>query len=257
MLIDTHCHLDDERFGEDRKEVISSLGENGISRAITIGCDRETSLKCVSIADEYENIFCAVGTHPHYADGFTDDDLDLYASLSKDEKVVAIGEIGLDYFYDFSPREKQKEVFVRQLHLASSLSLPVIIHLRDAYEDMTSLLDDNRSLLKNGIVFHCYSGSKETASIYSKYDAYFSFGGAITFKNAKAIYEVLPSIPSDRILFETDSPYLTPVPYRGQRNEPKYTNLVVDKAAEILHTDAEKLKEISTKNAFELFKKLK
>ena len=188
MLIDTHCHLDDERFGEDRKEVISSLGKNGISRAITIGCDRETSLKCVSIADEYENIFCAVGTHPHYADGFTDDDLDLYASLSKDEKVVAIGEIGLDYFYDFSPREKQKEVFVRQLHLASSLSLPVIIHLRDAYEDMTSLLDDNRSLLKNGIVFHCYSGSKETASIYSKYDAYFSFGGAITFKNAKAIY---------------------------------------------------------------------
>lgn len=257
MLIDTHCHLTDERFNDDREEIISSLFQNGIERAIVVGYDRQSSEESFKLAKEYENLYCAVGTHPHDSNKYCTDDAEFYKELSKDEKVVAIGEIGLDYFYDLSEREIQRKVFAEELELADSLKLPVIIHLRDAYEDMFDLLNQNVHYLKNGLLFHCYSGSAEMAKRYFKFDPYFAFGGSITFKNAKFCYEVLPIIDKDRILFETDSPYLTPVPFRGKRNEPKFTRLAVEKASEILNVDVDDLIEKSTINARRFFAKLK
>lgn len=257
MLIDTHCHLTDERFDSDREEIISSLFQNGIERAIVVGYDPKSSLASYNLARKHDLIYCAVGTHPHDAKDFKDADLELYASLAKDEKTVAIGEIGLDYYYDLSPREVQKTVFAIQLEFADSLNLPVILHVRDAYEDTYEVLNQNSHYLKNGLLFHCYSGSAEMAKRYFKFDPYFSFGGSITFKNAKTCYDVLPIISKDRILFETDSPYLTPVPFRGKRNEPQYTKYAAKKAAEILSVDENELIDVSTINARRLFKKLK
>ncbi len=257
MLIDTHCHLTDERFDSDREEIISSLFQNGIERAIVVGYDRDSSLASLELAKKHDNLFCAVGTHPHDSDKFGEADYALYLDLSKDKKTVAIGEIGLDYYYDLSPRETQKRVFATQLELADSLNLPVILHVRDAYEDTYEILNQNSHYLKNGLLFHCYSGSAEMAKRYFKFDPYFSFGGSITFKNAKTCYDVLPIINKDRILFETDSPYLTPVPFRGKRNEPQYTKYAAKKAAEILGVDENELIDASTVNARRLFKKLK
>lgn len=257
MLIDTHCHLTDERLAPEVDEIISNLKGDGIESVITVGYDEPSSVEGYKLSLAYDDVYCAVGMHPHDSRLATSDMYDLFADECKSEKTVAIGEIGLDYHYDLSPRDIQRRVFAEQIELADSLSLPVILHVREAYEDARKILEDNKSKLSNGVLLHCYSGSAEMVKVFSHYDAYFSFGGAITFKNAVHNLESLSVVPRDRLLFETDAPYMTPVPFRGKTNYPKLINLVADKAAEVLCADRTELVEQTTKNAKTLFKRIK
>ncbi len=254
MLIDTHAHLDDKRFNQDRDELIRGLPQRGISRVISPGIDIKSSQHCVDLSDEYEIVYAGVGIHPHEVKDVEDDYLDGLCAMAKSKKVVAIGEIGLDYYYDFSPRETQKKRFVEQIELAAQLELPVIIHNRDSHEDMLNILKSNKNLIGGGVM-HCYSGSWEMAKVLLDLGLYISLGGPVTFKNAKRPVEIAKNIPLDRLLIETDSPYLTPVPYRGKRNDPGYVGLVAEKIAEIRRIGVEEIGEITTANAMALFHK--
>ncbi len=211
----------------------------------------------VTLANKYDKVYAAVGVHPHDADTLADDACQRLLELAKDGKVVGFGEIGLDYYYDLSEREVQKSAFAKQIELANQANLPVILHVRDAYEDTRKILFDMRNCVQNGLLLHCYSGSSEYVKIFDKLDAYYAFGGAITFKNAKHNLESLAVVPKDRLLLETDCPYMTPVPFRGKTNEPKYIALVAQKAAEVLGVSVEEIENITTKNAKRLFTRLK
>lgn len=230
-MIDTHAHINDARLLPLADAIASSMAQDGLSHIINVGWDAASSITAVELAERYNGFFAAVGIHPHDAKNASPDVYDSLCALAKRPKVVAYGEIGLDYYYDLSDREVQKIVFCEQLELADGLKLPVIIHLRDAYADMLALLKSNKNLLKHGFVLHCYSGSAEIAAEYAKLGAYFSFGGAVTFKNADK-EPVLKAIPSDRLMLETDCPYMTPVPYRGKDNLPRYISLVEGKIQE-------------------------
>ncbi len=258
MLIDTHAHLNDERLLPLVPEIVSRMEDRGLTSIVTVGYDYDSSKTGEVLARDYDNVYFTVGVHPHDAKTYTQDIEDYFANtLKNNAKCIALGEIGLDYYYDLSPREVQQEIFVRQLDLANALKMPVAIHLRDAYGDMMTLLKDNKSKLAHGIILHCYSGSKELVKELARYDAFFSFGGAITFKNAVDKPDVVRTVPRDRIMLETDCPYMTPVPYRGQTNLPEYVSLVRDKVAEILDIDREEVDDITTRNAKTLFSRLK
>ncbi|HOB63953.1 MAG TPA: TatD family hydrolase [Clostridia bacterium] len=231
MLIDTHAHINDRRLLPLAEDIASSMQADNISHIINVGYDAESSEECVRLADKHQGMFAAVGIHPHDAKEATQKDYDRFGELCANPKVVAYGEIGLDYYYDLSDRDTQKRVFVEQLEVAYSLKKPVIIHLRDAYADMHRLIKENKDKLGYGFVLHCYSGSAEMAVEFARLGAYFSFGGAVTFKNANK-EPIVRSIPDDRLMLETDCPYMTPVPYRGKDNLPKYINLVADKIQE-------------------------
>lgn len=211
----------------------------------------------VTLANKYDKVYAAVGVHPHDADALDDDACQRLLELANDGKVVGFGEIGLDYYYDLSEREVQKSAFAKQIELANQANLPVILHVRDAYEDTRKILFDMRNYIQNGLLLHCYSGSSEYVKIFDKLDAYYAFGGAITFKNAKHNLESLAVVPKDRLLLETDCPYMTPVPFRGKANEPKYVALVAQKAADVLGVSVEEIENITTKNAKRLFTRLK
>lgn len=256
LLIDSHAHLNDEKLLPLAGEIHDTMERDGLRAIINVGYDRESS-ECAYKLTEYENYFAAVGIHPHDAKTATQGDYERFAELVTRDKVVAIGEIGLDFYYDLSPREVQERVFIEQLDLAHSLKMPVIIHLRDAYGAMLKLLKDNKKLTEYGILLHCYSGSKEILTELAKLGAYFSFGGAITFKNATDKPDVVRATPKDRLLLETDCPYMTPVPYRGKTNEPKYVNLVADKVSEILSVSREEVAETTARNTVEFFGKMK
>lgn len=256
MLIDTHCHLTDDRLSGQADEIISSLEEDGIESVITVGYDEQSSVGGYELALAHSRVYAAVGLHPHDSKFASPQLFDLFSDMAVDKKVVAIGEIGLDYYYDYSPRDTQRRVFAEQLELAHSLSLPVVLHIRDAYEDARKILFDNKSLIADGLLLHCYSGSAEMVKVFSKLDAYFSFGGAITFKNAVHNIESLHTVSLDRLVLETDAPYMTPVPFRGKTNFPKYVSLVRDKAAEVLSIPCDELSDITTTNAKTLFKRL-
>lgn len=253
MLFDTHAHLDDKRFDDDRDELIRGLPERGVSRAITPGIDVDSSKKCVDLADKYDIVYAGVGIHPHEASKLEDNYLDQLRTMAQNKKVVAIGEIGLDYYYDFSPRDIQKQRFIEQIELAAELKLPIIIHNRDSHEDMLNILREHKDLI-NGGVMHCFSGSWEMAKIVLDLGLYISLAGPVTFKNAKKPVEVAKNVPLDRLLIETDSPYLTPVPYRGKRNDPGHVALVAEKIAEIRGITVEEVGRITTENALNLFK---
>lgn len=258
MLIDTHCHLTDERLAGETENIIASLEADGLESVITVGYDEPSSREGAQLAARFADVYCTVGMHPHDASAATQDVYDEFVSLANgNPKVVAIGEIGLDYYYDLSPRETQKKVFAEQLELARFLKLPVCLHVRDAYEDCRRILADHADKLTYGVLLHCYSGSAEMVPVFGKFDAYFAFGGAITFKNARRNLEALLAVPRDRLLLETDCPYMTPVPYRGQTNFPKYVNLVADKAAEVLGLQRAEVEDITTENAKRLFNRLK
>lgn len=252
MFIDTHAHLDDERFDEDRDELIRELPGRGVSRVINPGIDIESSKECIDLSEKYEIIYAGIGIHPHEASKVEGDYLNILDSMAQHKKVVAIGEIGLDYYYDFSPREIQKRVFAEQIELAAKLRLPIIIHNRDSHEDMLDILRANKDLLKGGVM-HSYSGSWEMAKIVLDLGLHISLGGPVTFKNAKKPVEIAENIPLDRLLIETDSPYLTPVPYRGKRNDPGHVGLVAEKIAEIRGMASEEVGRITTDNAIQLF----
>lgn len=252
MFIDSHAHLDDERFDEDRKALITSLKEDKIDLVINIGADMDSSRASVSLAKEHENIYAVVGVHPHDAEAVSETYLDELRQLSKEEKVLAIGEIGLDFYYDNSPRDIQRNVFLEQLELARELDLPVVIHTRDAAGETFEILKDAASKGTRGIL-HCYSGSPEMALDYIKLGFYISLGGPVTFKKARVPKEVAELVPLDKLLIETDCPYLTPEPFRGKRNEPKYVAHTAQAIAEIRGITLEELAKATSRNAKEIF----
>lgn len=249
MLFDTHAHITDPDFDEDREAVVSSFtAEN---RFINIGYDLVSSRASVALAESRDGIWAAVGVHPHNASSYTDETERELTTLAASPRCVAIGEIGLDYHYDLSPRDIQQDVARRQLLLAERLDLPVIIHLREATEDLLKLLRETRRNYRG--IIHCYTGSVETARILLDLGFHIAFGGAVTFKNANKILDAARYVPDDRLLIETDSPYMTPVPFRGKRNEPKYVALVADKLAELRGCSSEQIAELTMRNAFTLF----
>ena len=248
-IFDTHAHYDDSRFEEDRDKLLCSLKVKGVSHIVNCGCDLKSSLSTLNLAEKYDFIFAAIGVHAHEAEETTEDDLAEIEKLYSNKKVVAVGEIGLDYHYDFSPRERQIEIFERQLILANKLNLPVIVHDREAHEDTMNLLKKHRP---KGVV-HCFSGSAEMAKEIVKLGMYIGIGGAVTFKNAKKPIEVVEYLPLDRLLLETDAPYMTPVPFRGQRCDSAHIAYTAEKIAEIKGIEAQELIDICNENAKRLF----
>lgn len=249
MYFDSHAHYDDERFDEDRSQLLELLPQQGVEYVVHAGANIESSKRGIDLAGEYDYIYTSVGVHPHDAEQLREDDLEVLRSLAMQPKVVAIGEIGLDYYYDFSPREVQRVWFHKQLELAKELKLPVIIHSRDACQETFDILKESGL---TGVI-HCFSGSKELAKEYVKRGFYIGIGGALTFKNARKTVEVVEAIPLTSILIETDAPYLTPVPHRGKRNDSTYLKYVVEKIAEIKGCTVEEVATITMDNAKKLF----
>lgn len=252
MLFDTHAHLNVEAFDKDREEVIQRAVEQGVTRIVNIGFNRETIPSTIKLAESYDFIYAAVGWHPQDAINMQEDDLAWIESLCAHPKVVAIGEIGLDYYWDTSPKDVQHQVFRQQIRLARRLKMPIIIHNRDAHQDVVNILREEHAEEVGGIM-HCFSGSWETAKACLDLNFYISFGGPVTFKNAKQPKEVLAKVPLERLLIETDCPYLTPHPYRGKRNESGYVKYVAEAAAEIKGISYEKLADITYQNGVKLF----
>lgn len=245
MLFDTHTHLDDEKFNEDRDALIASLKDNGISLLVNVASDIKSSYQSILLAEKYDFIYAAVGVHPSDTASITDSTLSELEKLSKHEKVVAIGEIGLDYYWDEPSRDVQKEWFIKQLNLAKKLSMPYIIHDRDAHADT---LDIIKSIGYTNGVMHCFSGSKETAKEFLDMGMYISISGTVTFKNATKVQEVAKYVPSNRLLIETDSPYLTPEPHRGGRNNSAYVRYTAEKIATLRGISFEELAKITLLN---------
>ncbi|WML50344.1 TatD family hydrolase [Neobacillus sp. PS3-34] len=252
MLFDTHVHLNAEQYNEDLKEVISRAQSEGVSEMVVVGFDRPTIKKAMELAEAYDFLYACVGWHPVDAIDMTEEDLQWIEDLSSHPKVVAIGEMGLDYHWDKSPKEIQKEVFRKQIRLAKKVKLPIVIHNRDATSDIVEILKEERAEEVGGIM-HCFSGSVETAKECVEMNFLISLGGPVTFKNAKKPKEVAEEIPLEKLLIETDCPYLTPHPYRGKRNEPAYVKLVAEQIAEIKGLPLEEVARVTTSNARKLF----
>jgi len=257
MFIDSHAHLTDERYTEGAENIISKLKESGIDFIINVGYDEKSSEGSFNLSEKFSNVFAAVAVHPHDSKFADDKSYGKFRTYAAGKNVVAIGETGLDYYYDHSPRETQKKVFVEHLKLADELRLPVIIHLRDAFSDMLEILRNNKSLLNNSGVLHSYSGSAELVNEFLKFDLNFSFSGPVTFKNARGLLDTVKAVPLDRILSETDCPYLTPEPFRGRLNYPAYVKETVKKIAEIKEVEVPVLCEIIKENTLRIFKKIK
>ncbi|WP_024622407.1 TatD family hydrolase [Metaclostridioides mangenotii] len=249
MLFDSHAHLNDERFDEDRDELIKSLRENNVDLVVNPGADIETSKSAVELSNKYDFIYAAVGVHPHDVSELDDSAIEtLREMVTKNNKVVAIGEIGLDYYYDHSPREVQKEWFKKQILLANELKLPIIIHDRDAHADTFDIIKEYKSD-EIGCVLHCYSGSVELAREYIKMGCYISIPGTVTFKNSRKVREVAREITLDKLFIETDSPYMAPEPHRGKRNDPSLVAFVADKIAQEKGISYEEVCERTKENA--------
>ena len=225
MLFDTHVHLNAEQYEDDLQEVINRALEKGVQNMVVVGFDEPTIKKAIQIAETYDFIYASVGWHPVDAIDMTDEHLAWIEELAQHPKVVALGEMGLDYHWDKSPKEVQKDVFRRQIRLARKVNLPIIIHNRDATEDVVTILKEEHVEEVGGIM-HCFTGSIEVAKQCMDMNMYISFGGPVTFKNAKKPKEVATELPLDKLLIETDCPYLTPHPFRGKRNEPGYVSYV-------------------------------
>ncbi len=248
-IFDSHAHYDDERFNEDRDTFVPSLQENGVCNVITIGCDLKTSENAFNLAQKYDFFYAGIGYHPHEASTFNDKDFDKIKKMLENEKVIALGEIGLDYHYDLSPRDKQKEVFELQLKYAEEMGIPVIIHSREATKDTLNILSKYNC---KGVV-HCFSGSDETAKILVKMGYYIGFTGVITFNNARKTIDACKAVPLDRILLETDCPYMAPVPFRGKRCDSTMIKKTAEKIAEIKGIPPQELIDIANKNTKTLF----
>jgi TatD DNase family protein len=257
MLIDTHTHLDDARYDADRDAMIQRARQAGVTAFVTIGCDLTTSRSAVTLADRHSDIYASIGVHPHEVKHIGDDWYDELRRLAQHAKVVAYGEIGLDYHYNHSPPKDQRERFREQVQLARDLRLPVVIHTREAQEDTISILKEEKASEVGG-VFHCFSGDAWLAKDALDLGFYLSFSGILTFNNATMLREIAKQTPLDRVLIETDCPYLTPVPHRGKRNEPAFVSHVARQLAEI-HPDLslERIEEATTENAKRLFTRLR
>ncbi|MBC8062544.1 MAG: TatD family hydrolase [Clostridiaceae bacterium] len=252
MIFDSHAHYDDEAFDEDRVMVLKELKENHIIGVLNCGASIEGARASVNLAKENDFFYAAVGIHPEFADKFDDSMLKELEELADCEKVRAIGEIGLDYFHEENPsREIQKKVFRTQMQLAKKLSLPVVIHDRDAHEDTLNILKEFPEV--KGVV-HCFSGSVEFARECLRIGYYIGITGVVTFKNAKKVVEVVKEIPMDRLLVETDCPYMAPVPYRGKRNRSEYIANIIETISSIRSISVEEVQDNTIKNARELLK---
>lgn len=248
MLTDSHCHLDDKRFEGDLEEVLARAEAAGVTRMLTIGTgDGPPGIDCaVRIAERYPQVLASIGVHPHDAAKVTPQTFDHLRALARHPKVVAFGEIGLDYHYDFSPRELQREVFTEQLKLARELELPIVIHTRDAWDDTLAVL--KRNPLNAGGIMHCFSGNALQAEQALALGLHLSFGGVVTFKTAEPMREAARVTPDDRLLIETDAPYLAPIPYRGKRNEPAFMTETAKRLADVRGTTPERIAEITRNN---------
>jgi len=251
VLFDSHAHIDDRKFNDDQEAVIARAAERGVTGFINVGSDIASSARSVALAERYEAIYAAVGIHPHDAKDVQEADYDKLVSWAANPKVVAIGEIGLDYHYDYSPRDIQQAVFIRQLELARSVGKPIIIHDREAHGDLMGIVKTEGHGLSG--VFHCFSGSVEMAKEVLKLGFYVSLAGPVTFNNSQKLKVVAREVPLDRLLVETDSPYLTPHPYRGKRNEPAFVRLVAEEVARLREIDLETLAMATTENVKRLF----
>lgn len=251
MYFDTHAHYDSGAFNADRFDILDNMPEENVGLIIDPGCDEESSRSAIELAERYDFVYAAVGWHPEDMDKLTDEAYANVCKMAEHPKCVAIGEIGLDYYWDDSHKAEQKELFRRQLELALRLEKTVIVHDREAHGDSMEIVCGYPGLKG---VFHCYSGSAEMAEELLKRGWYLGFDGPITYKNARKALEVLEICPMERILIETDSPYLTPVPNRGKRNDSRQLKYVVEKIAEIKRTSAEEIERISYENGLRLFK---
>jgi len=244
MLIDSHAHLDDPRYDIDRNKVIQRAEAAGIEAIVTIGCDIDTSLAAVALTQAHPNVFATIGVHPHESREITEGWHETFRTLARQPKVVAYGEIGLDYHYDHSPREIQRQRFREQIHLARELALPLVIHTREAQEDTVTILREEGAAEVGG-VFHCFSGDVWLAKDALDLGFYLSFSGVLTFKNATMLRDIAKTVPLDRLMVETDCPYLTPVPCRGKRNEPFCVQYVAETLAEIRGNGRESFESIA------------
>ena len=253
MIIDTHCHLDDERFINDLDEVLNRAKAAGVKKFIIPGADPSTLPRAVNLANSYEDIYFAVGVHPYDKDKF---DIDYLKEFITHPKCVAVGECGLDYFRlpkeeeaKSIEKQQQKEIFIKQIELANMYNKPLIVHIREASLDSKNII---KEYAKVGGVLHCFNANEGLLELSNR-GFYFGIGGVLTFKNAKKLVNVYPKIPLDKLLIETDSPYLTPHPYRGKRNEPAYCKLVIDKMSELSNMKKEELENIVLENSIKLF----
>ncbi|NLF44860.1 MAG: TatD family hydrolase [Syntrophomonadaceae bacterium] len=250
MLIDTHAHLQDYA---DLKTILNRAADNGVEKIICIGFDLESSLTAANLARQHKEVFAVVGVHPHNASDLNEKVLDRLFQLGREEKVLAIGEIGLDYYRNLSPQEDQQKAFVAQLRLARELKKPVVIHDRDAHQEVLDTLKKEKGGINGGIM-HCYSGHLPLAVELMKIGFYISFAGPVTYKNAKKTQEVAAKIPLDRMLVETDCPYLTPEPLRGKKNEPANVLYVAEKIAQLRQKSLDEIAYQTTLNAHKVFR---
>ena len=248
-IFDSHTHYDSDAYDDDRAELLNSLFDGGNFTAVNCASDLATSKSSQALSQKYDKMYFAAGVHPHEASKVGENDFDEIKKLLSDPKCVAIGEIGLDYHYDFSPRETQKEVFEYQLKLAKELDMPVVIHNREAHQDTWELL---KKYKPKGVV-HCFSGSVEMAKDILSIGMYIGLGGATTFKNAKTPVAVAKMLPDDKLLIETDCPYMTPVPHRGERNDSSFIPCIAEFMAEVRGTTAQVILDMTAKNAQNLF----
>lgn len=253
-IFDTHCHINSEEYDDILDEVIERAHNQNVTDMMVIGTDVKSSLKAIEIANKHKNVYASIGVFPTDLVNMGENDLEILEKLASNPSVKAVGEVGLDYHYDEINKEQQKEYFRYFLRFANKHHLPVIIHTRDADLDTLTILKEHKHLLQDCGIMHCFSGSKEMAKEYVKLGFYISFAGPLTFKNAERTREVAKSIPLDRILVETDSPYLTPVPYRGKMNEPKNTYYTLEMMAKIHDISMEEMANITYKNSLKVFK---
>lgn len=255
MLIDSHAHITDEKYGDGGKSIIASMRADNLAAIVCVGCDRQSTLDAIAVAHSDPRIFASVGVHPYYPETVTDELMTEFAALAADDKAVAVGEFGLDYHHDEYDRDAQIRAMHMQYELAKELALPMIFHVREATGDFTEFLK-NRDFPQSGVM-HCFSGSVETAEICLKKGLYISFGGKLTYQNSRNLHEVAKYAPLDRILVETDAPYLSPSHCIGETNYPKNVAFVRDKLAELRGVSPEEIERATADNAKRLFFKMK
>lgn len=251
MIFETHAHYDDEQFDLDREELLSSMPEQGVGTIVNVSATYESCRRVVDLVQKYPFMYAAVGIHPDEVGSLNEERFQQMKELCKQEKVVAVGEIGLDYYWDNESHDVQKEWFVRQLDLARELNLPVLIHSREAAADTMEIMKEHGQGLRG--VIHCYSYSKEQAKEYVKMGYYIGVGGVVTFKNSRVLKEVVKAIPLEHIVVETDCPYLAPTPHRGKRNSSAYLPLVIEEIAKLKGITAEEVEDATYENAQRLY----
>jgi len=256
MLVDSHCHLDFPDFAEERADIVARALAAGVERMVTISTRVRQFPTILEIAETYEPVYCSVGTHPHNAGEESDVTADQLVKLAGHPKVVAIGEAGLDYFYDKAPRDAQARSFRAHIDAARRTGLPLVIHARDADDDMAAILEEESGKGAFPFILHCFSSGRALAEAGVKLGGYVSFSGILTFKKSEELREIAASLPLDRLLVETDSPYLAPVPFRGKRNEPPYVAHTAKVLAETLAMSSDEIARITTDNFFRLFRKM-